>query len=439
MARSSFFSTASALTFVFLSACASASPVPTAPLSAPATTTAITLWHTETDVATAMLATLADDFHKTYPNITVRAQAKPSEGDLLREALGALALNQTPDLALADPRTLAEFARRGALVNLDALASDAKQGLTDADRADFIPGLLDAGRMPDLKNQWLGFPFDTSAVVLYYNADLLQAAKQIVPRTWDQFGEAARATTRNNVRGWVMSPSAPVFAAFLCSRGSSVLNATQTQAQFGDGAGLAALQLIVALNKGGAAYLADNANSARNDFAQAKTAFLFDTTDALTPITDAINRAGNFKWGIANIPQSDPAQTSTIVLGKQIAIFKPVGTASDDRTRAAWLFARWLTLMEQSARWAQATFSLPIRLSTQTLLASSRLPPNLQRLRDGFGDVLPTVKAMPAVKDAGLIDSALVEMWINVANGADPATTLKNATMRANRVLGQIP
>ena len=52
---------------------------------------------------------------------------------------------------------------------------------------------------------------------------------------------------------------------------------------------------------------------------------------------------------------------------------------------------------------------------------------------------LPTVKALPAVKDAQLIDTAIVELWINVANGADLATALKNATTRVNRVLGQTP
>ncbi len=67
------------------------------------------------------------------------------------------------------------------------------------------------------------------------------------------------------------------------------------------------------------------------------------------------------------------------------------------------------------------------------------LPPNFQRLRDGWSNGLPTVKALPAVKDANLIDTAIIEMWINVANGADPATALKNATARVNRVLGQIP
>ena len=437
------FSVVGTLTIVAgLSACASALPTPATPLAVPPTNTSITLtyWHTETGTAATALAALADDFHKAYPNITVRGEPKASEGDLLREGLGAMALNQTPDFIITGNRTIAEFARKGVLVDLDTLANDATQGLSAVDRSDFIPGLIDAGRLPDVKNQWFDFPFDKNAVVLYYNADLLQAVKaDAPPRTWDQFSNAARATTRGTVRGWVMSPNAATFDAFLFSRGDSVLvtRGAQTQAQFVDDAGLKSLQLILALTRSGAAYLVDNADLARSDFAQGKTALWFSTTDDLAVIADAVARAGNFKWGVANIPQNDPAQAATAILGTDLAIFRPVGGATDERVRAAWLFARWLALPEQSARWTRATLSIPVRLSAQSLLANN-LPPNFQRLRDGLSEGLPVVKPLPAVKDADLIDAAMVELWINVANGADPATALKNATTRVNRVLGMI-
>lgn len=426
-----------ALILFFLSACATVPP-PTSVLP-PAPTThnpiTITLWHTQTDAPAALLNTLADDFHKRYPTITVRVEAKAGDGDLLRQGLAAIALNQTPDIVIADNRTLAGFARRGALANLDALLRDDKQGLRDDERADFFPGSLDAGRFPELKNQTFALPFDQHVVILYYNADLLKAAKADVPRTWDQFSHAARATTRGNARGWAMLPNADIFYAFLFSRGGNVLDDSQTQAQFGNDAGLKSLQLIVALTKGGAAYLADSAESARADFAQSKTALMFGTTNDLTPIADAVTRAHtNFQWGVANIPQNDPAHPVTTVTGAQIAIFR----ASEERVRAAWLFARWLTAPEQSARWSRTTLSIPVRVSAQTLLAAN-VPPLFLRLRESFSDTLPTARAAPTVKDAALIDAAIVEMWTSVANGAEPNLALKSATTYVNRILGNIP
>jgi sn-glycerol 3-phosphate transport system substrate-binding protein len=396
---------------------------------------ALTLWHTQTDASAALLNALANDFHKAYPTITVRVEPKASDGDLLRQGLAAMALNQTPDLVIADHRTLAEFAQRGALTNLDAWLSDPKQGLRDDERSDFFPGFLAAGRFPELKNQIFALPFDQRAVVLYYNTDLLKAAKTEVPHTWEQFGNAARATTRGNVRGWAMAPDATVFYAFLFSRGGNLLNDAQTQAQFNDDAGLKSLQLIIALTKGGAAYLTDSAESARADFAQGKTELLFGTTDDLTPLADTLARTNsNLQWGVTNIPQDDPARPFTAMAGADIAIFR----SSNERVRAAWLFARWLTAPEQSARWSRTTLCIPVRISAQTLLAMN-LPPLFLRLRDGFGDTLPMGRTAPTVPDAALVDAAMVELWIGAANGTDPDTALKNAAARVNRILGNMP
>lgn len=432
---------------LFLSACATTPKTLASPLTVPTTNTSVTLtfWHTETGAAATTLTALANDFHKAYPDLTARGEQKSSAGDLLRQGLAAMAMNQTPDFIIADSRTIAEFARKDALVNLDSFAADAPQTLSAAERNDYMPGLLDAGRLPDLNNQWFAFPFDKSAVVLYYNIDLLKAAKaDVPPRTWDQFGNATRVTTRGNARGWAMSPSAMMFYAMVFSQGGRVLSthAAQTQAQFGDDSGLSALQLIAQLSKSGAAYLADSADGARSDFAQAKTALLFDTTDNLPAIADAISRAGNFQWGVTNIPQKDPTNPATVVFGEDIAIFKPALSGTDgnanEHLRATWLLARWLTLPEQSARWTQATLSIPVRVSALGLIAKN-LPPNFQRLRDGLGNVLPTGYPMPVAQDAGLMDAAIVDMWTSVVNGTDPAVALKNATTRVNRLLGQTP
>jgi sn-glycerol 3-phosphate transport system substrate-binding protein len=295
-----------------------------------------------------------------------------------------------------------------------------------------LPGLLDSGRFPDLKNQLYAFPFDEEAVVFYYNLDLLRSAKLDPPRTWDQFGAAARATTKGNAHGWVMAPAASTFYAFLVSRGSSVLNDNQTQVQFNDDGGTKILQLIAALSKGGSAYLVDSPEAARTDFAQGKSALLFDTTDGLTAVSNAVTRAGSsFQWGVTSIPQEDPIHPLTTIDGSSVAIF----SASSERTRAAWLFVRWLAEPAQAARWSRATLGIPLRTSAFPLLVSGTPDPLLQRLRDGFGDALPSWRATPAVKDAAQIDAAIVEMWITVANGTDPVAALARATNRVNRIL----
>ena len=408
-----------------LAACTNASPSePTQ-----AAPTPLVFWHAARAADAETLNALIEDFNKTHPSIPVRAEAKASENELFRQTIAAIALNQPPDFILASSRTLAEFARADALVALDAFIADPGIGLRESERGDLLPGSLDAGRIRD---QLVAFPFDTRALALYYNADLLKAARaDAPPRTWDAFSNAARATTKGNAHGWAMSAHAFAFYAMLYGRGGNVAN--ETQALFGDDAGNKTLQMIAALARGGAAYLADNLETGRSDFAHGNVALWLDTTDQLAPLSEAMTRAGaHFQWGIAPVPQNDPSKPVAVLLGSSIAIFK----TRDERARAAWQCARWLAQPEQIARWARATHSIPTRVSARALVAAN---PNLQRLNDGFSNPTPLVRALPGVKNATQIDLVIAELWSAVATGTDINIALNTATARVNRLLGQTP
>ena len=419
---------------VLLTACANATPspsaLPAAPNDAPIT---LTVWHAQTGVAETTLNSLFADFHQAYPTITVSAQTRTSEGDLLRQGIAGMAMNQLPDVMIASQRTIVEFAQKEVLVSLDPLASDPALGFSDQARADFLPGLIDAARFPSLKNQLFAFPFDAHAVVLYSNSDALKSAKLAIPKSWDDFAQAARATTRGDTRGWVMTPDAMMFYAMVFSRGGNIVNDTQTQVQFNDNSGIQSLQLIATLTKGDAAYLASSSTRASADFAQGKAVFVFGTDEDLAIIADAMNaNKSTFQWGMANIPQSDSANPITAVFGANIAIFK----STSERQRAAWLLTRLLAAPEQTARWARTTMAMPVRTSAFPLLIDPGTPnPLLKRLNDGIVANLPTIRASPSVRDAAQIDTAVVEMWMAVASGIDPGTAMNRAVTRANRIL----
>ncbi len=429
----------SLLSILLLAAC-SAAPPPTdePPVPANVAPIAISVWHAQSGAARKVFDALVSDFQKTYPSITVTSDLKNNESELIKFGFAAMATNQLPDLVIASPRTIAEFARRGVLQPFDSFIAQDKTGFSDEERSDFFPGLLDSGRFSDQKNQLYAFPFDQRAVVLYYNADLLKAAKiPTPPKSWDEFSAAARATTRGETRGWAMSPTASIYCAILLSRGGNILNENQTLVQLNDDAGLKTVQMIAALSRGGAAYVIDNPDKARDEFIQGKATFWFGSTDDLALITDAtarINRSA--QWGVTLPPQNDPAHPVTAITGSSIAIFR----STDEPSRAAWLFARWLAAPEQTARWSRATLAIPLRASALALVAQdASANPALQRLRDGFGDTIPSARAMPAVNNASQIDAAIVEMWAAVGNGTDPNAALSRAVTRVNRVLGQPP
>ncbi len=434
------FKSAIALLVILMSvACAETSvPIPEPPAPANTAPVAISVWHAQSGGARKLFDTLVADFQKTYPFITVTSDAKNTESDLIKFGFAAMATNQLPDLVIASPRTIAEFARRGVLQPFDPFLAQDKTGLSEDERADFFPGLIDSGRFLDQKNQLYAFPFDQRAVVMYYNADLLNAAKiPAPPKNWDEFSAAARATTRGETRGWAMSPAASIYWAILLSRGRNVLNENQTQVRLNDDAGLKTIQMIAALSRGGAAYVTDNPDKARDDFVQGKTTFWFGSTDDLAPISDTLARANkNSQWGIALPPQNDSAHPVTAIYGSSIAMFR----STDERACAAWLFTRWLSAPEQIARWSRTTLAIPLRASALALLAhDASVNPVFQRLRDGLGDTIPIGRSLPTVSNAAQIDAAIVEMWTTVGNGADPNVALSRAVTRINRALGQTP
>ncbi|MCL4396279.1 MAG: extracellular solute-binding protein, partial [Chloroflexi bacterium] len=127
-----------ACSVVLLSACGGApalsAPVPSTELSR----VTITFWHAETGPAASLLDSLTSEFHDQYPAIKVTGEAKKDEGDLLRQGIAGMAMNELPDLAIASKRTIGEFARKGAVVPLDAFFDDPSIGLSAADRGDFV-------------------------------------------------------------------------------------------------------------------------------------------------------------------------------------------------------------------------------------------------------------------------------------------------------------
>ena len=72
------------------------------------------------------------------------------------------------------------------------------------------------------------------------------------------------------------------------------------------------------------------------------------------------------EWGMAPIPQADPAHPHTTLFGPNITVFR----TTEDQQRTAWGFIKYFTSAKVSVRWALATGYLPIRKSAASLLAT---------------------------------------------------------------------
>jgi ABC-type glycerol-3-phosphate transport system substrate-binding protein len=425
---------------LFASACAGNVSPATPPPNIPATTepVALTLWHTETGAAKQALEDLARDFQKNYPNIKLDLKFVGDESNLFKQSLAAVQMAQPPDLATLSRTEIATLARAHGLRALDDLIADQTVGISSAEQLDFFPGLLDSTKFPALENRSLAVPFKKSAVVLYYNADLLRAAKfDHPPQTWDLFRDMALKVTKDDQRGWVMLPDAVTFDAMLFTFGGAPIDQPEKRSLFAESPGSKSMAIVSQLSKAGATIIVNTPVGARAEFARGKSAFLFASTADLPWIAEAVQKGANFQWALTNIPQNDPAHPVTALLGPDFAVFK----TTPERERAAWTFVRWFTAPEQTARWARATGAIPLRASSLKFLAPDLITnPTLAQIRAGWGDTVPDLEALPSYRNLAKIDELIEDAWHAVATGQSEAQpALDNAAAQADQILATNP
>jgi ABC-type glycerol-3-phosphate transport system substrate-binding protein len=424
----------------FVTGCRAAPPVPQQPHSAAGTPTSgpinLVLWHSETGSARSELETLARAFHGAYPNLTVTPQYVGNEDDLNKQVTAAVALGRTPDLALANRRDIAQFARQGGLVPLDRFKSDPSVGLSADDIADFFPGILDEGTFAEFHKRPYAFPFDAEGLVLFYNTDSLKAAAYTQPPSnWNDFADMASKLTTDQQYGWAMQIDADVFSAMLVSRGSAMLDDPERRSLFEERGGVAAMTLVSQLTKSGAAQVKSDHDAALNDFAQGRAAFYFDWMTELSVIQNA-QKSGDssFAIGISNLPQADPTETYVLQRGYDFGIFKTTA----DRENNAWFFIRWITASRQTAQWARLVGAIPLRASALPFLAGGSLTDTrLREIEDSFGGIAPRFVPRSANRHAQEIEHLMEEAWTQIAlSKADVVTTLTASASSADQLLG---
>ncbi len=137
----------------------------------------------------AVWQAVVDDFHAANPNITVKVDV--SDWDSYWTKLNTLiAGNTPPDVFAMDAPLFLDWQSRGALLNLQPYI-DANPGFLDG----FYPQTLTAYKT---REGYFGLPRDFQSIVLFYNKDMFDAAKQPYPTadwTYADLLTAAKALT----------------------------------------------------------------------------------------------------------------------------------------------------------------------------------------------------------------------------------------------------
>jgi ABC-type glycerol-3-phosphate transport system substrate-binding protein len=396
----------------------------------------ITFWHPQApdDFRGQLLQEIIDDFQAQYPEITVEATYQGGYTDLYKKLVAAVAAGDPPDCAVSYPSMISDYLQADAVVDLDQYMQDPEIGLTDADMADIFPGYLAECRFPQYGNKYYAFPFTKSAVGMWYNMDLLKAAGyDTLPKTWAEFEEMCNGVYENNGKlGYAYNVSASTFDAWLYSRGATQLNDDQTEAVFNGPEGVEALDMMVRLIESGAAATPEGDYADQAEFGKGNVAFTMDSTSGTYYYQQAVEQGGGnmSEWGMTLIPQSDPDNPQTVLYGGSFCIFK----TTDVKQKAAWLFVKFFTSTEQTAKWGSKSGYMPVRASAAALLEDYFAENPIAR--EQFESIVPYGYPEPSVRGEQdirtYIEDAETAAFEGVSTSQD---ALDNAVTQANQAL----
>jgi ABC-type glycerol-3-phosphate transport system substrate-binding protein len=150
---------------------------------------------------------LAAEFHKEHPNITIKFENVPAEqaGQVLTTRIAG---NNAPDVAFVNASDTADYASRGAAVDLSNYI----------ERSDVVKpdDYVDAFKtFVTYEDKMYGLPVDGETTGLFYRTDLFeQAGIDGPPTTWDEFEADAAALTQPDKNQYGFEMFAPESAYY---------------------------------------------------------------------------------------------------------------------------------------------------------------------------------------------------------------------------------
>lgn len=396
----------------------------------------VTFWHIYGQGKTELLDQMIADFEAMYPNVTITSTSQ-SDYNTLREKINTgISVDQVPTMALGYPDHFAGYITAGAVVALDQfINSDKVYEVTDSrstivgervstslDLTDFVQSYLDEN------NQYQGgyyysIPYSKSTETMAVNRSVLKAhvteiraagitisdegfLSHETPLSYDQLllladiivdTNGTNATTMKCEYLLNFDSSGNLFinmsrqwkAGYTNPTGQILINndTTKQMLNYLDemfAANVIALPIAwdqaygstnfkygdVCMTVGSTAGVAYNIPSTKDT--QTSLQLGIFNVDFLQIPQFVENNGDDFTVSIDGSDVTLEGNLSAVQQGPNIGIF---GNASSAEKLYAWLFIKFLTNTDNTAKWAMDTGYLPVRLSAYTSEAQIELTP----------------------------------------------------------------
>ena len=392
----------------------------------------ITWWTGQNDEAAKLLRSLADEFEKEHPNVTIDASSGASSTEELIQKLSAgFAGNSYPNISYSFGSWASELESSGRTLDIREQVSDPAVGwdeFSEAARATAQP----------TGEKIIGFPALVDNISLFYNKTVFDAVGVDYPTadwTWDDFREAAAALTdeATETYGYAYSVSGSEettwqFWPHLWQNGGEILTDDQKQAAFDSEAGVTALEFLRGMAvDDGSVYLDQTDTKFAQLFAANRIGMMtsgpWQLWDLKTAKTD---------YGVTVLPGTDGDHQT--VSGPDLWALFDTGDVNENHW--TYEFVEWLTAPEQDLRWNVAYGNLPLRSSEQSspeFQAQAKELPGLEIMAENNANA---VNARPTVPGYVGLSEAVGDAISRVLQGdGTPEDALKEAAEKANDAL----
>ncbi len=288
----------------------------------------------------AILEGYIEEFQAEYPYITVEPVFSGGYGDVQTAIQTTIdGGGEPPALAVMLATALYDLINADYIAPLDGYIAEMEDG--EAYLEDFLPAFL-ANSYYD--EQLWSIPFQRSAVVMYYNADMFADAGLEPPTSWQSWADAAQALTvvDGDTTNWGLQfPSGwPywLFQPLAIGTGQNILNDDCTVV-FDDPAVIEAVQFYIDLSAEYGVMPAGVQSvwpTATTDFSSGVTAMITHSSGSLSGIIEQ----ADFEVGVMAYPGKEEGTYASVPGGGNFYILKG---APQEQQDAAWKFVEFLS------------------------------------------------------------------------------------------------
>jgi sn-glycerol 3-phosphate transport system substrate-binding protein len=375
-----------------------------------------------------------DDFQAEYPYITVEPVFSGGYGDVQTAIQTTIdGGGEPPALAVMLATSLYDLINADYIIPLDDFVAGMDNG--DAYLNYFLPAFLENSYYDD--QLWI-IPFQRSAVVLYYNADLFKSQGIEPPDSWDALADAAQKLTLRDgdtVKRWGMEwPSGwPywLFQPLAIGAGQNIVGDSSTEVIFDNPKVIEAVQYYIDLSheyKAMPEGVQGVWGQAPSDLASGQTAMIVHSTGSLRGLLDQ----ADFEVGVMAIPGKEKGTYATVPGGGNLYIFKDVPKEQQD---AAWKFIEFLSRPENAADFSINTGYIATRQTAYDTIPMQNYIKETPQA-EATKDVLQYAGKEFSVQDLGEVRNIFHDYLQKAYNGEmSPADAMAAAQKAADEAL----